>query len=340
MSGNSTGHLIDRCHEVSALCPVEATVLGYYPNLGSSIFFTVAFGLCLVAAVPLAVWKRTWTYGAAVTLGLILETAGYVGRILLHANPWDEGAFELQICAIIIGPTFICAAIYLTLKHVALALGPNLSRVPPVWYPRLFLPADLGCLVVQAIGGGVASAAGHAKPALQRSGNRLIVAGVALQVVVLLLFGLLALDYWLRVRRAMRLPPGSAGVRPEQRAVWMDARFRAFVFAVTGAYLAVFIRVAEMAGGWGNHIMQDQISFLILDSTLVLVAVSLLTIFHPGIFFPQMRNGGKGSKNGNIASSDGSGVADGEGTGANDAADSSGDAKVEKGEEDRSRAMP
>ncbi len=35
--------------------------------------------------------------------------------------------------------------------------------------------------------------------------------------------------------------------------------------------------------------MQDEPSFLVLDATLVLIAVSLLTIFHPAIFFPQMR---------------------------------------------------
>ena len=55
-----------------------------------------------------------------------------------------------------------------------------------------------------------------------------------------------------------------------------------------------------MAGGWGNHIMQDEISFLILDPTLILIATYLLTIFHPGLFFPQMRNGyrRKGSSTG------------------------------------------
>jgi hypothetical protein len=45
-----------------------------------------------------------------------------------------------------------------------------------------------------------------------------------------------------------------------------------------------------MAGGWGNHIMQDEPSFLVLDSTLVLVTGFCLTAFHPGIFFPQMAN--------------------------------------------------
>lgn len=49
-------------------------------------------------------------------------------------------------------------------------------------------------------------------------------------------------------------------------------------------------RIAEMAGGWGNHIMQDEPSFLVLDSTLVLVTGVLLTVFHPGLYFPRMAN--------------------------------------------------
>lgn len=46
-----------------------------------------------------------------------------------------------------------------------------------------------------------------------------------------------------------------------------------------------------MQGGWGNHIMQDEISFLVLDPTLMTVTVYLLTVFHPGLWFPQMSNG-------------------------------------------------
>ncbi|KAJ6447218.1 RTA1 domain-containingprotein [Purpureocillium lavendulum] len=292
MSGNSTGARMKTCTEVTFGCPVQATVLGYYPNLGSGIFFTIAFAICLFAAAGLGAWKRTWTYGAAITVGLILETAGYVGRILLHYNPWNNGAFELQICAIILAPTFICVSVYLTLKHVALHLGPaHLSRVPAAWYPRIFLPADLTCLIVQAIGGGIAAAAGHDNQSLQRSGNRAIIAGVALQVVVLAAFGLMGADYWRRALRHVR----SGAASPQTLALWNDAKFRQFVWGVTAAYIAILIRcvyrIVEMSGGWGNHIMQDEPSFLVLDSTLVLVAVYLLTIFHPGLFFPQMRNG-------------------------------------------------
>jgi hypothetical protein len=49
--------------------------------------------------------------------------------------------------------------------------------------------------------------------------------------------------------------------------------------------------IAEMAGGWGNHIMQDEASFMVLDATLIFIAVYLLTIFHPGLYFPQMGSG-------------------------------------------------
>ncbi|KAK8932504.1 Sphingoid long-chain base transporter RSB1 [Metarhizium anisopliae] len=287
---------VTRCTEVSDLCPIDETVLGYYPNLGSGIFFTIAFGTCLIAAFSLGMWKKTWTYTAAITIGLILETAGYVGRILLHYNPWHQSAFELQICAIILAPTFICVSIYLTLKHAALHLNPRLSRIPPRWYPRLFLPADLSCLIVQAIGGGIAAAAGHSNPKLLEGGNRAIIAGVVLQVLVLAVFGALAADYLARAARHMR----SADATAPELALWHDVKFRAFALGVTGAYVAVLIRciyrIAEMAGGWGNRIMQDEPSFLVLDSSLILVAVYLLTIFHPGIFFPRMANGHREKK--------------------------------------------
>lgn len=66
----------NECSELSDFCPVEATVLGYAPNLGASIFFTVAFGIVLSASIFLTVWKRTWSYSAGLTAGLVLETAG------------------------------------------------------------------------------------------------------------------------------------------------------------------------------------------------------------------------------------------------------------------------
>lgn len=83
------------CEEVSALCPVEATVLGYAPNLGASIFFTIGFALMGAATIWIGVRARTWTFMAALGMGCILEMAGpFLGLPPFHqgSHPpsWDD----------------------------------------------------------------------------------------------------------------------------------------------------------------------------------------------------------------------------------------------------------
>lgn len=43
-----------------------------------------------------------------------------------------------------------------------------------------------------------------------------------------------------------------------------------------------------MAGGWGNPLMRNEKEFLILDGMMIALASILMTIAHPGIFFPQI----------------------------------------------------
>ncbi|KAI0844193.1 RTA1-domain-containing protein [Daldinia vernicosa] len=278
------------CTEVGPYCPVQATVLGYYPNLGVNAFLAAAFGLCIIGLVVTGIWKRTWGYSTALTAGCILEFAGYIARVLLHNNPWDSGAFQTQICAIILAPTLICISIYLTLKHVTLSINPSLSRLRPRLYPLIFVPADVSCLILQAIGGSLAASAGYDNPALLLSGDRVIIAGIALQSAVLAGFGLLCVDYFLRAKKWVVAGGGQA--TPQALATWNDRKFRMFCYAVAGAYAGILIRciyrIAEMAGGWGNRIMQDEPSFIVLEGFCILIPVALLTAFPPGVLFPAM----------------------------------------------------
>lgn len=43
-----------------------------------------------------------------------------------------------------------------------------------------------------------------------------------------------------------------------------------------------------MAGGWGNPIMQDEPSFVVLEGFCIVIPVILLTAFPPGVLFPAM----------------------------------------------------
>jgi hypothetical protein len=103
---------------------------------------------------------------------MMLTRAGYIGRAMLAKNPWNDAAFKMQIVAIILGPTLVCVGLYLTLKHIVNVLNPSLSRFSPKLYPIFFVPADVSCLVIQAIGGGIAASAGKTKFSLLQHGNR------------------------------------------------------------------------------------------------------------------------------------------------------------------------
>lgn len=189
------------CTEVSPLCPVEASTYGYYPNYGGNVFFTVFFGVCGALQLGYGVYFRTWTFSTALVMGGFLEMAGYIGRVLMNANPWFPPAFKLQIVCLILAPTFVAAGVYLTLKHIILYLGPEHSRLKPRLFTWIFIGCDVGSLILQAVGGGVAAAAGTDEATLQ-IGDDIIIAGIAFQVATMAVCGILGLEFFVRVWRA------------------------------------------------------------------------------------------------------------------------------------------
>ncbi|KAJ5104036.1 hypothetical protein N7532_004565 [Penicillium argentinense] len=193
----------DFCTEITPQCPVELTTYGYYPNLGGNTFFTIYFGLLGIAQVCLGAYFRTWTFLAALGIGTFMEAAGYVGRILMHYNPWSTPAFRLQIFCLILAPTFIAAGIYLTLKHIIVYIGPEYSRLNPKLFTWIFIGCDVGSIILQAAGGGVANAAGTDQDMIN-AGNNIIIAGIAFQVATMSICGILALDFFIASRKHWR----------------------------------------------------------------------------------------------------------------------------------------
>ncbi|PKY01025.1 RTA1-domain-containing protein [Aspergillus campestris IBT 28561] len=274
------------CTEVTPLCPVEATTYGYYPNYGGNIFFAAFFGFCGLAQLGINIYFQAWTLAIALVGGSVLEMAGYIGRVLMHDNPWHSGAFKLQIVTLILGPTFVAAAVYLTLKHIMLALGPQHARLRPQLFTWVFIGCDIGSLVLQAAGGGVAAGAGNTDQRLLKIGDDIIIAGIAFQVATMGVCGVLGVEFFLRVWRS-KSEEGGYKVR------WMGLVIAAEVFAYFTVLIRCIYRLPEMAGGWGNPLMQKENEFLVLDGMMIALAVGSLTLVHPGFFLATLRKGKK-----------------------------------------------
>ncbi|GLI80428.1 hypothetical protein PoHVEF18_008783 [Penicillium ochrochloron] len=286
------------CTSVSPLCPVQATTYGYYPNFGGNIFFTVFFGILGVLQIGYGIYFRTWTFMVALGAGAIMEMAGYVGRVLMNSNPWDESAFKLQIVCLVLAPTFVAAGVYLTLKHIVLNLGPEHSKLKPRLFTWIFISCDVGSLILQAAGGGVAAAAGKTNQKLLKAGDDIIIAGIAFQVVTMAVCGLLGLHFFWNVYRSGNGLVSEKTLDDPTPAI-SPRRMKLVIIAEVFAYFTVLIRciyrIPEMAGGWGSPLMQKENEFLVLDGMMIALACTSFTLVHPGLFIPSMRTGRKNS---------------------------------------------
>ncbi|KAJ5771693.1 RTA1 domain protein [Penicillium odoratum] len=279
------------CTHVTPECPVSATTYGYRPNLGGNCFFAAIFGLCAIYNLIVGIKSRLTMFTIALTVGSLMELAGYIGRILMHNNPWDNSGFELQIICLILAPSFVAAGIYWSLKHIVLFTGPEKSRLAPRLYPWIFVGCDIGSILLQAAGGGVAASATSSNAKLLDAGNDIMIAGIAFQVVTMAICGVLGVDFVIRLMRHRRL--GEAAPEEEKMSSKDSRRFYLFcageVFAYTTILIRCIYRIPEMAGGWGNPLMQDETEFLVLDGMMVALAVVTLTILHPCFTCPFVR---------------------------------------------------
>ncbi|EKG10348.1 Major facilitator superfamily [Macrophomina phaseolina MS6] len=238
-------------------CHVSQSIYGYRPNVPANAFFVALFGVTALAQTVQGFKYGTWTYCI------------------------------VMICLLTLAPAFLAGAIYLMLKHIVLTTSPTLSRFPARYYTYIFITCDLLSLVLQAAGGGTAATStqnGRTDLTQLQSGEHIMMAGLAFQVFTLCIFFVLSLEYAIRVRQA---PSGA--LKHETANVRASKRFRAFVGALALAFVAILVRcvyrIVEMAGGWKNPIMQNEASFIVLDSSLCSLAALVLTVFHPGHCF-------------------------------------------------------
>ncbi|KAK0362572.1 hypothetical protein LTR02_014696 [Friedmanniomyces endolithicus] len=281
-------HLLARANEngncTQATCPVEYSIYGYRPNLGSVIFFLALFAISGAVYVWQGVKTRTKFFTGAMVIGSLSEVMGYVAKILLWQDPFSDTGFKMSVVLLTFAPAFYAAGIYYTLKHICLTFGADFSRLRPALYTQIFITCDVLSIALQAAGGAIASIS--ATDSLLKVGDNVMITGLATQVFTLVIFGILAADYGFAIyRNRAHLNPLTAELRQSRQ-------FKLFLGALWVAYFGILIRcsyrVAELAGGWANNpILREQYLFICLDGMAVAIAALVLNIWHPGFCFPK-----------------------------------------------------
>ncbi|KAJ8113031.1 hypothetical protein OPT61_g4746 [Boeremia exigua] len=258
------------------LCPLEWSVFRYLPNIPANAIFLGAFGLLLILHLFQGVRYKSWTFMSCMLAGCSLEIAGYVGRIMLHGNPFDFNAFLVNLVPITVAPVFFCAAIYIQLTRVINHIDRSKSRLKPRLITFIFIPCDVTSLVLQGAGGALSAGALSAEGTVV--GVNVSKAGLIFQVITLVLFIALSTDYLLVLKRSHK----KSGVSLERSLKVMIACLSAATLLILAR--CVF-RIYELKDGYFSPAFRDEGTFIAFESVFMCIAVACLNVGHPGRAF-------------------------------------------------------
>ncbi|KAK0749455.1 RTA1 like protein-domain-containing protein [Schizothecium vesticola] len=278
-------------------CEDVRSFYDYKISMAANATFLALFSVSLIGFVATyAVTRRGLGFTFAFVAGTILEILGYGGRIMGAINRWSENGFLMQICCLTIGPAFLAGGVYLCLRRIVYAFGPENSRIKPELYTRFFIPCDVISLVLQASGGALASISSQ-NDEPTTTGDRIMIAGLSFQVLTLLLFILATGDFALRVHRRSRALGADVALDQSAAAVATrrSLRFRGLLAALALATVCIFwrsvFRVAELSQGWDGPLMGNQGMFIGFEGVLIIVACLALNVFHPSFCYREMMEG-------------------------------------------------
>jgi hypothetical protein len=146
-----------------------------------------------------------------------------------------------------------------------------------------------------------------------KTGDNIMIAGLAFQVATLLVFMIVSSDFALNVyRRHRRMGASALDQSASAVALRSSAAFKGLIAALVIATVCIFwrsvFRVAELSEGWNGPLMKRQDLFIGFEGVMIIVACLVLNVFHPSICFKEMmqsegakwfgRKGAKGEKSG------------------------------------------
>ena len=148
----------------------------------------------------------------------------------------------------------------------------------------------------------MASVASHQNKSV-KTGDNIMVAGLAFQVFTLLIFMILCIDFavktWGRYKSMGEVAFDQTPMYKALRGGW---RFKGFLTGLTLATICIFwrsvYRCAELGEGWQGALIKRQWLFVGFEGVMVIVACFALNVFNPAFTFKEAMTGlgGIGSK--------------------------------------------
>ncbi|KAI0093552.1 RTA1-domain-containing protein [Irpex rosettiformis] len=254
----------------------------YIPTEWICALYIALFSLSGIIHLGQALYTRLWFLLPTVVLAISGEILGWIARLWSSRNPNLINPFLMQISTTIIAPTPLVAANFVILGELIRRMGPQYSRLSPMWYTIIFCSCDIIALVIQAVGGASASsAADNGKD--PDVGGHIMLGGIVFQMAAITVYVALAAEFVLRFSYDWPVRKVESETNPKR---FVDQKTKLMLLGLGLSSLFIFIRsvyrTIELSDGWGGQIISTQVLFNVLDGAMITLAVFTINIFHPG----------------------------------------------------------
>ena len=217
---------------------------------------------------PIPLLETCWRTQPANVSGTSVQVVGYAARIGSHHDPYSIPAFSIQAIFILVSPALYAASIYMILARLILSIhSAHLSIVPVRWMTRVFVTFDVVSFALQGGGGGI-QAAGTLE--LFEIGEKVIIAGLFVQIVVFSFFVVTAASFHKR-RLSAGPAPGSVPWR----------RHLTVLYVVSAIILVRSIfRVVEYLQGNNGYLISHEIFLYIFDAILMAAVMAIFLVWY------------------------------------------------------------
>ncbi|KAJ6009544.1 RTA1-domain-containing protein [Penicillium canescens] len=248
------------------------TPYSYQPSLAAGIVFSILFCFLTVAHIAQSTHGRRW-WSLVFAVGCFIELLGWVARTWSAVCPYNLNAFLMQISTLIMAPVFFAAGLYILFGVFISIPGCHSSYLSPISYFWIFILGDCTSLLLQGIGGGLASSEMARINGDLSQGTHIMLAGIILQIVWMTGFICCVVHFLAGV-----IFSASSSTFAKTPIVPL---LRAMVVSVICIYIRCIYRTAELLQGWSGYLITHEVYFISLDAGMMLLAALAFNIVHP-----------------------------------------------------------
>ncbi|OOF96851.1 hypothetical protein ASPCADRAFT_129909 [Aspergillus carbonarius ITEM 5010] len=248
-------------------------ILYYYtPSAAAAGIFVVLFGISTILHFYQLMRTRSW-FMIPFFIGGILETIGYVGRLLsaMQSPNYSTGAYAMQSALILIAPAFLAASIYMTLgRIISMLKAEPYSVIGLRWLTKIFVTGDVLSFLMQASGAGL-MVSNSSDPT---TGEHIIIGGLFVQIIFFGFFIISAVVF------QMRLGKSPTGASVELSQVWRRHMAALYISSIL-IFIRSVVRVVEYLQGYNGYLMKHEVFIYVFDALLMFAAMEVLQFIHP-----------------------------------------------------------